>query len=1205
MVKFAMPSRTLIAWLLVAAFAAAANIHLGVIDSSRISDSQFLANANREYLIGSTVAFQQVNRAGGIQGQHNITWGYVDGANKSQVIEAIEADKYVALFSIWNPPWDLKEVTERLLAKRMVVLDVGNSEPGFFENNLPFISINTRFEADIAGIVSHAIGRKHSRRLALASVNYTGPERIRSDGVRREVLRAMAAVDKGSVGEYVMEEFEDTEASNERLRQWAQEVQPDAVVVSGVPGSAMARLLLVLFANLTKWTNAPTVNFYVESTASAVAEPMFQYTHDVSNISVHWTTPAKWTTFSSSSLVQEFAVDMTPTFYPLRGYVAGRAVVEMLQRTPVHTRQGFWDTVFSHTVFTSADRSVGMFAENCSADATALPMCRCNIGARTYDMVVLDKGRVPKQEIEGTFSYPMTRCDVDYALDVRRGVLLMALQSNASSNAFRVVTDAANSVLDAAFEARSDSVIADSMSSAHEIAAFKEVTAFPFANVSGESDEAPGHDTDHGSLIAPFIDPITEWPKLVPRTFRRDVLYLQQTLQQELFAWASAVANGTLPAISSILVHREAISSELRGVLDASFGSFRLATPVIVVWSGTDNITLVLEDVIGALQPNDTIGVIGVDAEQLEELIEFVRSPSSSGTKVIMAAHDGSKHFAHLNSTIAEVKRRFLYFSSLPLVEGTYRAEYERLLFRLSVPPTPLQMHAFFIGRFIGAVVSQMKRGVTGAAFLHRLYGVSIITISDGVSAGPFRDCAAGESTSDCGCNIGSRSVSLLSIQGAAAQPYSVAFTECQVQYTQFGSNKFLTPLALGIIIAGAALLLLFIAFVWKMTLGILADRRDIRFAPIDDTKPVAVMFTDIQSSSTLWNKLPEHMGAVLDVHHEVIRKLIHSHQCYEVKTIGDSFMVVSSDAAKMVRLAHQIQLALHDAQWPAHDKIEVFYAESDRKLEAEGECHPIAPQAWDESHSPNRRRAEWNGLRVRIGLHFGDVEITFDPVSKGYDYYGRTINAAARIESLATGGQIIASTDLLRAAGNAIGTFTHTPLGMRSLRGIPEKIEVSQIDVLGRRYPALREETEIEGEVFDNIEQLVAAQANEFSLRSGMYVDSIGEEYLARNSHCREEMLRSSTTLFLAFSSCPPATRLSLVKQLCQRWHVDYSILSRRRKKEAVDSCIWALAERLAQVSHEGDLMRSSLQEYSPQREQRGSSILLGRSPQKVFSRY
>ena len=46
-----------------------------------------------------------------------------------------------------------------------------------------------------------------------------------------------------------------------------------------------------------------------------------------------------------------------------------------------------------------------------------------------------------------------------------------------------------------------------------------------------------------------------------------------------------------------------------------------------------------------------------------------------------------------------------------------------------------------------------------------------------------------------------------------------------------------------------------------------------------------------------------------------------------------------------------------------------------------------------------------WNGLRVRVGVHFGHGDIKLDPVSQGYDYYGTVVNTAARVEGVAHGG--------------------------------------------------------------------------------------------------------------------------------------------------------------------------------------------------------
>ena len=56
---------------------------------------------------------------------------------------------------------------------------------------------------------------------------------------------------------------------------------------------------------------------------------------------------------------------------------------------------------------------------------------------------------------------------------------------------------------------------------------------------------------------------------------------------------------------------------------------------------------------------------------------------------------------------------------------------------------------------------------------------------------------------------------------------------------------------------------------------------------------PFAILFTDIEASTSLWETQPVAMEKAVDEHHKLMRDLIHDHNGYEVKTIGDSFMVV------------------------------------------------------------------------------------------------------------------------------------------------------------------------------------------------------------------------------------------------------------------------------------------------------------------------
>src|SRR5579871_2199008 len=54
----------------------------------------------------------------------------------------------------------------------------------------------------------------------------------------------------------------------------------------------------------------------------------------------------------------------------------------------------------------------------------------------------------------------------------------------------------------------------------------------------------------------------------------------------------------------------------------------------------------------------------------------------------------------------------------------------------------------------------------------------------------------------------------------------------------------------------------------------------------------VTLMFTDIEGSTRGWDQYQEAFGRALERHNELLRQAIAEHHGYEVKTIGDSFMV-------------------------------------------------------------------------------------------------------------------------------------------------------------------------------------------------------------------------------------------------------------------------------------------------------------------------
>ena len=97
--------------------------------------------------------------------------------------------------------------------------------------------------------------------------------------------------------------------------------------------------------------------------------------------------------------------------------------------------------------------------------------------------------------------------------------------------------------------------------------------------------------------------------------------------------------------------------------------------------------------------------------------------------------------------------------------------------------------------------------------------------------------------------------------------------------------------------------------------------------------------------------------------HDEILRDAIEAHDGHVVKTTGDGFHAAFATAHDAVDAAVAAQLALASEEWPV----------------------PAA-------------------LRVRMGIHSGPAEL------RDGDYYGTAVNRAARLMSVAHGGQIVVS---------------------------------------------------------------------------------------------------------------------------------------------------------------------------------------------------
>ena len=165
-----------------------------------------------------------------------------------------------------------------------------------------------------------------------------------------------------------------------------------------------------------------------------------------------------------------------------------------------------------------------------------------------------------------------------------------------------------------------------------------------------------------------------------------------------------------------------------------------------------------------------------------------------------------------------------------------------------------------------------------------------------------------------------------------------------------------------------------------------------LRLAPKD--APFAIVFTDIEASTSLWENQPVAMEAAVEEHHHLMRDLIHDHNGYEAKTIGDSFMIAFKSLADAVTMSLRLQVELMRAS------TEDLHVDAAR-------CESSGPED------------VWNSksVRVRVGVHWcTDAMPKFDVVHKRYDFYGNDVNVASRVQDAACGGQVLCTSATLDA---------------------------------------------------------------------------------------------------------------------------------------------------------------------------------------------
>ncbi|EFC40540.1 predicted protein [Naegleria gruberi] len=330
--------------------------------------------------------------------------------------------------------------------------------------------------------------------------------------------------------------------------------------------------------------------------------------------------------------------------------------------------------------------------------------------------------------------------------------------------------------------------------------------------------------------------------------------------------------------------------------------------------------------------------------------------------------------------------------------------------YQYSEPATHETLEGYLFGFFLETVFTRIYQEkftstVTLPDFFSTIFSNYVYDIAGLTTMGPFGlecsstnnvanitvatgDCATSYSSasSSCDCNQGPRSVLLSSLN---VENGTTSFTDISFDFSFSTCGVAIVPPAVTKLQIAMIVLSLVIFFSILGCIGIIYWRYlktrqgNTTYAP--KTGNIACAFTDVQNSTVLWEADAKAMREALKLHNEVLRKNLEAFRGFEVKTNGDSFYVVFKSAVDALDWSIACQHDLMACNWP-----------------------PELLQQWDCRTQWNEKTKEliWNGLRVRIGLHFGQAEQIFDKTMRRPDYYGTTINTSARIEAAAHGGQ-------------------------------------------------------------------------------------------------------------------------------------------------------------------------------------------------------
>ncbi len=200
----------------------------------------------------------------------------------------------------------------------------------------------------------------------------------------------------------------------------------------------------------------------------------------------------------------------------------------------------------------------------------------------------------------------------------------------------------------------------------------------------------------------------------------------------------------------------------------------------------------------------------------------------------------------------------------------------------------------------------------------------------------------------------------------------------------------------------------------YRERFGPVALAADVRIG----VRAVAILFTDLTGSAALYHEQGDASAfRFVHEHFTLLDAAVHANQGVRVKTIGDALMASFHSPVDAVRAALQM--------------LDAF-------------------DAWVQTYALTRRPG------LKVGIHFGPA-MAVHTDSAGLDYFGGTVNLAARAQGKAAGGAVVWTAsiqsdrdvqELIRATGAAVIPFE------AAIKGLPDPLTLYSLTPPAPRLP-------------------------------------------------------------------------------------------------------------------------------------------------------